>query len=167
MFWSVYSFVTLLLRWIYNGIILLIMTVQTVMDVSKFLSRRPRVNQKNKIHMRKFWGKQGKVNVWIPKIVDDYNRRFQPKTFPFSTHDIIWVNYQFISQRSQIIFLSFSYLNSARQISIIELCRELSYFLILRFYSKMTYSFVPIIFSDFSIIQISISISPQSSQFFG
>ena len=88
-FWSVDSFGTLLLRCMENGLVLLATAVHTVIGVLTCCRRRPRVNQKNKIHMRKFWGKQGKVNVWIPKIVDDYNRRFQPKTSPFSTHDII------------------------------------------------------------------------------
>ena len=32
----------------------------------------------------------------------------QPKTSPFSTHDLILVNYQVVNQLSQLIFLSFS-----------------------------------------------------------
>ena len=48
-----------------------------------------------------------------------------PKTSPFYTHYIIWVYYKVLSQLSQLIFLSFSYLNSARQYSVFELCREL------------------------------------------
>ena len=47
----------------------------------------------------------------------------QPKTPPFSTHDLIIVNYQVVSQLFQLIFFSFSYLDSARHISVIELCR--------------------------------------------
>ena len=43
------------------------------MDVSKYLRRRPRLNQKNKSQMEKVCWKRGKVHVWIPWIVDDYN----------------------------------------------------------------------------------------------
>ena len=31
------------------------------------------MNQKNKRHVDKVWGKCGKVHVWITRIVDDYN----------------------------------------------------------------------------------------------
>ena len=43
------------------------------MDVKKCLNRIPRVNQKNKRHVDKIWGKCGKVHVWIRRIMDDYN----------------------------------------------------------------------------------------------
>ena len=55
-----------------NGLVLLVMKLNTVMDVSKFLMRGPRLNQKNEIHVDKVWGKQVKDHVWIPRIVDDY-----------------------------------------------------------------------------------------------
>ena len=38
----------------------------------------------------------------------------QPKTTPFSTHDLIWANYQVVSKLSQLILLSFSYLSIAQ-----------------------------------------------------
>ena len=63
-FWSVNSFGTSLPRSMENGLVLLVMTVHTMIDVSEFLSRTPIVNQKNKIHMEKVWGK-GKFHVWI------------------------------------------------------------------------------------------------------
>ena len=43
----------------------------------------------------------------------------QPKMSPFSTRNIIWVKYQVVSQFFQPIFLTFSYLNSERHISVI------------------------------------------------
>ena len=52
--------------WMDNGLVFLVTTVHTVMDVSKFLKRWPRVNQRNKKHVEKVWGKQGKVHVCIP-----------------------------------------------------------------------------------------------------
>ena len=52
------------------------------------------------------------------------NDGVQPKTSSFSTCHLIWVKYKFVSQLFQPIFLSFSYLNSARHFSVIEMCRE-------------------------------------------
>ena len=56
-FWSVDSFVALIIRWMENGLVLLFTAVLTVMYVSKYLRRRPRVNQKNNIHVDKVWVK--------------------------------------------------------------------------------------------------------------
>ena len=50
--------------------------------------------------------------------------RVQPKTSPFSSQDLIRVNYKVLSLLYLPIFLSFSYLNSARHFSVNELCRE-------------------------------------------
>ena len=47
-----------------------------------------------------------------------------PKTSPFSTRHLIWVKYKVLIQLYQLIFLSFSYLNSARHNLVIGLCRE-------------------------------------------
>ena len=71
-FWSVDSSGTSLLRWMNNILFFLVTIVHNVMDVSKRLRMMPRVNQKNKTHMEKVWGKQGKVHVYITKIVDYY-----------------------------------------------------------------------------------------------
>ena len=49
----------------------------------------------------------------------------QPKTPPFSTRHLIWVNYKVVSQWSQPILLSITYLNGARHNLVIELCRAL------------------------------------------
>ena len=51
------------------------------------------------------------------------NDGVQPKMSPFSTRHIIWVKYKVANQLSRPIYLSFSYLNSARHFSVIELCR--------------------------------------------
>ena len=88
-----------------------------------------------------------------------------PNMSPFSTRDLIWVNYQVLSEICQLIFLSFSYLNSARHNSVVEFCRELNTFL-KRSYSKLTHSFVAIHFWIFSIIQISKYISPERRTLF-
>ena len=49
---------------------------------------------------------------------------FQPNTSPFSTHHLIWVNYEVLSRISQPMSILFSYLNNARRNSFIELCRK-------------------------------------------
>ena len=46
------------------------------------------------------------------------------KASPFSTCYLILEDYQVVSQLFQTNFVSFSYLNSARHISVIELCHE-------------------------------------------
>ena len=51
--------------------------------------------------------------------------RVYPKTFPFYTQHLIWVNYKFVSQLYQPTLVSFSYLNSSRHNLVIELCRAL------------------------------------------
>ena len=35
--------------------------------------RRPRKTQKNQSHAENVWGSKGKVNIMIPKLIDDYN----------------------------------------------------------------------------------------------
>ena len=93
--------------------------------------------------------------------------RVQPKTPPFSTCHIVSVNYKVASQLPQPIFLSFSYLNSARHFSVIELCRE-PLLLLLLFYGfreDWLIVFLLFIFFLFSIMQISIFISPERSRF--
>ena len=47
-FWSVGSFGILLLKWMDNVLLYLVTTVHNVMDVSKYLRRKPRVNENNK-----------------------------------------------------------------------------------------------------------------------
>ena len=57
------------------------------------------------------------------------NDRFHPKTTPFSTRHLILVNYEVLSQLYQPMSHLFSYLNSVRHNSVIELCREQIFFL--------------------------------------
>ena len=48
---SVYSFGALLISWMDNGTVFSVTIVHTIMDASKCLNRRPRVNQKNMIYV--------------------------------------------------------------------------------------------------------------------
>ena len=86
-----------------------------------------------------------------------------PKTSLFSTRHLIWVNYKFISQLFQLIYISFLYSNSVRHFLGIELCREQFVF-----YSSIESQLTVFslwIFLLFSIIHISAFISPESSRF--
>ena len=74
----------------------------------------------------------------------------QPNTHPFSTRDLIWVNYQVVSPLFQPIFLPFSYFNSARHISVIELYLEPIFWVCFTVDRKLTYSFLAIDFLAFS-----------------
>ena len=67
-----------------------------------------------------------------------------PKTPPFSTSHLIWVNYKVVSQLSQPVFVSFLYLNSGRHNLVIELCRALNIYIFSRLFNKSTCSFVAI-----------------------
>ena len=70
------------------------------------------------------------VKMRVPRlkvlILTNPTDRVHPKTSHFSTRHIILVNYKVVSQLFQLIFLSFSYLNSVRHFSVIELCLEIS-----------------------------------------
>ena len=54
--------------------------------------------------------------------------RVHPKTFPFSTRHLVFENYEVVSQLSQPMFLSFSYLNSVQHNIVIGFCHALKIF---------------------------------------
>ena len=91
----------------------------------------------------------------------------QPKTSPFSTRHLIWVNYKVVSKLSQPIFISFSYLNRAQHNSVIELCCALKMFWF--FYSYLVNWLTVLLLLNywlFSLMQISIFITQESSRYF-
>ena len=79
------------------------------------------------------------------------------------------MNYKVVSQLYQPIFLSFSYLNSARHNLVIELCRALKYHnFSLQLFSKLNYTFLAIELLDFfSIMKYSIFIAQDNSRYLG
>ena len=95
--------------------------------------------------------------------------KVQPKTYPFSTRHLIWVNYKFVSQLYQPIFDSFSYLNIARQKfrHWIVSCTKNILIFVLRLFSELTYSLVAIELLAFSKIQNSIFIDQEISRNLG
>ena len=74
-----------------------------------------------------------------------YQLRDPAQDVTFSTRHLIRVNYKVVSQLSQPIFRTFSYLNSVRYSLVIEFCRVQKYLnFCTRLFSKLTYSFVAI-----------------------
>ena len=92
---------------------------------------------------------------------------FQPKTSPFSTRHLIWVNYEVLSQLFQPRALLFSYLNSARHNSVIELCPEQFFDFFYVVLEKNNLKFFAMVFLLFSIMHFFTFISTESSQFYG
>ena len=91
---------------------------------------------------------------------------FQPKTSPFSTCHLIWVNHEVLIQLSPPMSILFSYLNNVRQNSVIELCLENIFCFFLWFLEKRTSSFFTMVFLLFSIMHFFTFISPGISQFY-
>ena len=61
LFYTVDAFGTLIVQWMDNGMVFLVTTVHTVMDIAYCLQRRPHITQLNKRHVDEVWGKLGKV----------------------------------------------------------------------------------------------------------
>ena len=59
LFWSVDEFGTMLLRWMDNGLVFMVTTVHTIMDIAFCSRKKPRVTDLNKRHVDKVWGKFG------------------------------------------------------------------------------------------------------------
>ena len=64
---------TLLGRWMDNSLVFCVSTVHKVGKVIKRMRKRPRINQANKRHVQDVWGENGKKEIKIPTIIDDYN----------------------------------------------------------------------------------------------
>ena len=97
--WSVDKYGTLLVRWMDNGLVFIVSTVHSVEQIRKRARKRPRATVRNKRHVDRVWGNKGKlflhliissktinadtyhlalhlvgkVKLWIPRIIDDYN----------------------------------------------------------------------------------------------
>ena len=64
---------TLVAQWMDNGMVFNVSTVHKADQIIERCRGRPRKTLKNKAHVDKRWGQQGKVDIWIPKLIDDYN----------------------------------------------------------------------------------------------
>ena len=60
--------------WINNGMIFCVSTIHCTGQMIKRIRRKPRKTIKNQEHVDKVWGSNSKTKVYIPKLIDDYNR---------------------------------------------------------------------------------------------
>lgn len=71
--WMVHENETLIARWKDNGMFFCVSTVHSVGNQVKRNRKHPRSTNKNKKHVKKVWGDNGTVEVFIPTLIDDYN----------------------------------------------------------------------------------------------
>ena len=71
--WCVDEYGTLLGRWMDNSAVFCVSTLHKVGKIIKRTRKRPRVNAANRRHINKVWGKNGSAEVYIPRLIDDYN----------------------------------------------------------------------------------------------
>ena len=64
---------TLCARWMDNGMVFCVSTIHRTGQMVKRTRRKPRKTIKNQEHVDKVWGSNGKTEVFIPKLIDDYN----------------------------------------------------------------------------------------------
>jgi Transposase IS4 len=60
-------------RWIDNNVVNMVSTIHTGYETTLRDRRRPRDTSTNRTHINQVWGKDPKVHVSIPTIIDDYN----------------------------------------------------------------------------------------------
>ena len=72
-YWLVDEMENLVARWMDNGMVSVVSTVHNVDSFIERTRRKPRKTLKNKDHVDTIWGKNGKANVKIPTLIDDYN----------------------------------------------------------------------------------------------
>ena len=56
-----------------NGLVFCVSTLYKVGKTIKRMRKRPRKTAKNKNHVDRVWGDQGKVQIYIPPLIDNYN----------------------------------------------------------------------------------------------
>jgi len=66
-FWTVDEYGTLVARWMDNGMVFCTSTVHRPDQSIERCRRKPRKTKKNERHVDKIWGKQGRMNIKIPK----------------------------------------------------------------------------------------------------
>ena len=64
---------TLCARWMDNGLVFCVSTIHKVGGKVERMRKRPRVTMNNSAHVKHVWGDEGKMNINIPKLIDDYN----------------------------------------------------------------------------------------------
>ena len=56
-----------------NGLIFCVSTVHKVGSITQRTQKKPRKTIKNSKHVDKVWGEDMKKNIYIPKLIDNYN----------------------------------------------------------------------------------------------
>ena len=64
---------TLCARWMDNGLVFCVSTIHKIGSIVKACRKRPRITNKNNNHVKKVWGDHPKKDIYIPKLIDDYN----------------------------------------------------------------------------------------------
>ena len=64
---------TLCARWMDNGMAFCVSTIHCAGQMTKRFRRKPRKTMKNQEYVDNLWGSNGKTEVYIPKLIDDYN----------------------------------------------------------------------------------------------
>ena len=72
-FWTVDDYGTLVARWMDNGMVFCTSTIHRPGKSVERCRRKPRKTKKNEKHVDKIWGKEGRKNIKIPTLIDDYN----------------------------------------------------------------------------------------------
>ena len=64
--------------WLHVGWTRMVFCVSTIRHIRQKIKRcrcKPRVNPKNKAHVDKVWGNKGKLDIEIPRFIDDYKSK--------------------------------------------------------------------------------------------
>ena len=72
-YWTVDEYGTLLGRWMDNNFVFCVSTVHRIGKVIERIRRKPRMTAINKSHVEQVWGSLGKIAIYIPQLIDDYN----------------------------------------------------------------------------------------------
>ena len=67
------EFGTLCARWMDNGLVFCVSTIHKVGGTVKTCRKRPHIMCKNSNHVKKVWGDDSKKDIYIPKLIDNYN----------------------------------------------------------------------------------------------
>ena len=72
-YWGVNRNGTLCVRWMDNNFVFCVSTVHRPGKMIKRVRRKPRITNNNRAHVEEIWGKDGKKEIFIPVLIDDYN----------------------------------------------------------------------------------------------
>lgn len=72
-YYAINEFGTLLGCWMDNGLVFCVSTIHHIGDIVKRTRKRPRETKNNKKHVKEVWGDDGKKDIYIPCLIDDYN----------------------------------------------------------------------------------------------